>query len=95
MKESTTQHLKRKLETEFPDTIIIFKMQNRKLLVMPCILSAEMYAFNKELNMLKSDLSNKSNIINKAALYLHHDVKATLKENPMSWPPDPVNLNNL
>ena len=98
VKDSTTRHLKRKLETEFSDTIIIFKTQDRKLLVMPRMLSAEMlaeevYTLSQELDILKSDLSNKSNIINKAAIYLHDDVKATLKDYPMSWPPDPVNLN--
>jgi hypothetical protein len=93
IKDHTKKHIRRKLESEFGDSLCIIS-DTGKLLVIPDNLTREDLAkenaaLNKKLEMQKDDEMEK--ILLRAALYLRDEVKGTVRE--QQWPPLPEELD--
>lgn len=89
VKESTTKHLRRKLESEFAGALHIFPDAKGKLLLYPDDLSMRELAKQNqslinELQALKS--VGAQDVIAKAAIKLRADIKS--QDVPQVWPPE-------
>ena len=96
IRESAKKHLRRKIELEFGNTLVIFPDDTGKLCVCPESLSKLQLAKNyvklqNELSKLKSMDQDKRTVVQKAALYIRTDIKSGT--NKTSWPPKISELN--
>ncbi|KAL8567726.1 hypothetical protein ACOMHN_009034 [Nucella lapillus] len=98
VKDSTTRHIRRKLEVRFGDELIMFPYKRGKVLVMPVTLSSHelgrMYqALKIQLSLWKSDSSSIDKVLDKASLHLRQAVKNSQNKSP--WPIKPSDLDTM
>ncbi|KAL8583359.1 hypothetical protein ACOMHN_035341 [Nucella lapillus] len=98
VKDSTTRHIRRKLEVRFGDELIMFPDERGKDLVMPVTLSSHelgrMYqALKIQLSLWKSDSSSIDKVLDKASLHLRQAVKNSQNKSP--WPIKPSDLDTM
>ena len=95
---STKKHIRRKLQGEFGESLLIFPDDNGKLLVIPdnlkiTTLAAEQIRMEGELNSLKEGKSDPLQLIRKAAAYIRFELMKSQAQANHGWPPQPQELN--
>ena len=93
--ESTRKHLRRKLETEFGETLNIISDEKGKLIVIPdnlkaCDLAKEMLELKQQLELINSQPDDIVSVLRKAALHLRSSIKT--QEYTKPWPFIPSTL---
>lgn len=96
VKESTKNHIRRKLENEFGNSIHIFPDDKGRLIVMPDSMSIydlakRFQATKQELEMLKTKSSGDISIIDRASEIIRSSIKSM--DNPVHWPYHPSNTS--
>lgn len=94
----TKKHIRRRIEEEFGESLLIFPDDRGKLLVLPdnlkiTALAAEQMQMKGELKYLKERSSAPSKLVQKAALYIRDELKASQKLANLGWPPQPHELD--
>ena len=92
----TKKHIRRKVETEFGDSIHIFSGDNGRLLLVPDNLSVEHLAkenfkLSEELQSLRERNTDNLNMLDMTAKFLRSEIQKI--EFNKSWPPMPEELN--
>ena len=95
---STKKHIRRKLQGEFGESLLIFPDDTRKLLVIPdnlkiTTLAAEEMRMKGELNPLKEGNTDPSQLIRKAAVHTRAELKKSEAQANLGWPPQPQELD--
>ncbi|XP_078353848.1 uncharacterized protein LOC144638526 [Oculina patagonica] len=95
---STKKHIRRKLEGEFGESLLIFPDDNGKLLIIPdnlkiTTLAAEQMRMKGELKSMKEGKSDPLQLVKKTALYVRDELKKSQDEAHLGWPPEPHELD--
>lgn len=97
LKESTKKQLRRSLETEFQDSVLIFSDDYGKLLMVPEGVSLQSVIIEnqimcKELSVWKSKSSHINKIIDQASSHIRSAIKEEAAPTP--WPIHPYDIAN-
>lgn len=95
---STKKHIRRKLQGEFGESLLIFPDDNGKLLVIPdnlkiTTLAAKRIRMKGELNSLKEGNSDPLQLIRKAAVYMRSKLMKSQAQANLGWPLQPQELD--
>jgi len=95
---STKKHIRRKLQGEFEESLLIFTDDNGKLLVIHDNLkittrAAEQMRTKGELNSLKEGNSDPLQLIQKAAVYIRAELTKSQAQANLGWRPQPQELD--
>ena len=92
--QSTKNHLRRSLETEFGDSLHFFTIGRRVYIrpdnLMPESIFAEYVTLKEKLDAYDKDQTHKS-LVERVAIYLRDQIKQSISKQP--WPPHPDELN--
>ena len=98
LKESTTKHLHRRLESELGDSVLIISDNRRRLLAVPASLSInevviENQTLQRELDIWKAKATNTKKIIDKVSSCIRTDIASNKKPSP--WPFHPTDVEGV